>query len=313
MNNENLEKTLYRGKNEAETFFSNVDYASARNAVHQRLIRGKAKKAKPLWPFSVKAGFVAALMVSVAAVLLAVVLTVQGGGAQSMALSSQTVSLDKGDSDYLLNYFKVKEPKHSEPGLLSVLWELGGDDSEMVYSTVFDKCDEAYPASTIPFPDTSRNLVLIFSGDSGKDFIDYRLIGYNNNAVKVWWSQDYVPSGSIGVKDGVVVEQRDTGMDYYGVVVSHIVPYDVGNTGEVLLPVQSVRLRVGELILLVGSDSKMLRVSSQNGLFERMEQSGEVYGRDETLAYRAKAAGDDVLLLNGENMPESRLEVSVTE
>lgn len=312
MNNTDLEKTLYRGKNESDAFFSNYDYAFARNAVQQRISRSEARKAKPLWPFSLKVGFVAALMVCAAAVMFAVVFTVQSGGrAPDVALSSQTVSLDKGNSDLLLNYFKVKEAGHSEPGLMSVLWELGKDDSQMVYSTVFEKCKETYPASMIPLPD-KRNLMLIFSGDSSSNFIDYRLIGYSGEAVNVWWSQDYVQGGNLDVRDGVIVERRDDGMGL-GAVVSHIVPYDVSDMGEVLLPAENVQLRVGELILLVGSDAEMLEVSSQNGLFERIEQGGQIYGPEEAVAYRAKAAGDDVLLLKGNDISGGHLEVSVTE
>ena len=310
MNNEDMEKTLYRGRNESEAFFSGFDQASAREAVHQRVSGAAVKKPKPLWPFSLKAGFVAAVMISVAALLLAVVFTAQGGD-HSVALSSQTVSLDMENRDYLLNYFKVKEPKSSEPGLLSMLWELGGDGSEMVYSTVFNKCSETNPARAIPFPETSRNLILIFSGDSSRNFIDYRLIGYSDAAVKVWWSQDSVAGGNLDVRDGVIVEQRDMGA--YGVGVSHIVPYDTEATGEVLLPAQTVRLRVGELILLVGSGSEMLEVSSPNGLFERVDRSAEVYGHNEALAYKAKSAGEDVLLLSKEGRADSFLEVSVTE
>jgi hypothetical protein len=183
----------------------------------------------------------------------------------------------------------------------------------MVYSTVFENCDTTYPVSTIAFPETDRNLILIFSGDSDRDFIDYRLIGYSGNTVKVWWSQDYVQSGSLDVKDGVIVERREADAGFFDRVTSHIIPYDVDITGAVTLPVRSVDLHVGELILLVGSDSEMLEVSSQNGLFERMEQGGEVYGQDQALAYRAKAAGDDVLLLRGEDTQDSYLDVSVTE
>ncbi len=311
MNNEDLEKTLYRGRSESEAFFSGFDYASAREAVHRRVSGVVVKKPKPLWPFSLKVGFVAAVMISVAAILLAVVFTTQTRSISSVALSSQTVSLDSENQDYLLNYFKVKEPKSAEPGLLSVLWELGGDGSEMVYSTVFNKCSEPYPAKAIPFPETSRNLILIFSGDSNGNFIDYRLIGYSGDSVKVWWSQDSVEGGGLDVRDGVIVEKRNMGA--YGVVVSHIVPYDTEATGEVMLPAQTVRLRVGELILLVGSESEMLEVSSPNGLFERMERGGEVYGYDEALAYMAKAVGDDVLLLSKEGRENSFLEVSVTE
>lgn len=312
MDNMDLEKILQKGKTESDAFFSRIDHAQARNALKQRISHNTIRKEKPVWPRALKFGFSAAIVLLIAAVSLAVILeTSQGSKSlESVALSSQPVSLDDG-GNYFLNYFPVTPPGRSEPGIMSVLWQLNNKSSDIAYSTLFEKCDEAYPASDVVFPDKNRKLVLIYSGDNDEHFIDYRLIGYSGGSVNVWWSQDFVNGGTLDVKNGVVVERREDGLS--PAEVSYIVPYDVKSNGELLLPVESLQIRVGEMVMLVGSGLKTLEVSSENGLFEQTEQTGDIYGGTEALAYRAKQAGSDVLRLIDLDIYRGYLNINVVE
>lgn len=309
-----LEELLNSGKSESKSFFSQTDYKSAREAVQNRIALRSSVKPKPLWPFQLKAVFIAACFLAVICIFATILLSTpaqinnQGG-----TLAEQQVSLD-GDKNGLISYFTVKAPDNPGTSIMSVLWDTDSYNSQMLYSTVFDKCDETYPASSLTFPDTGRKLVLIFSGSNENDFIDYRIIGYNDNRVKEWLSQDYVPGGKLGVKDGMIMEQSTLpfGSGQGGTSVTYIIPYDIRMSGELILPVQNVRLHIGEQILFVGITDQMLDVSSANGLVEKVASEN---GADDqhTLEYRAKTKGSDVLLINGSNLTASGLKINIID
>lgn len=314
MYDERLERLLTQGKTESENIFSQTDYREARSAVHRRIAARADKKAKPLWPFQMKAVFVAVCFIAVVGILSAFIFKVPFSETKTQGdtIAEQKVRLDEG-KNAMLSYFPVKAPDNSQPSIMSVLWDTDNSDSQMLYSTVFNSCDVTYPASSLAFPDTGHNLVLIFSGNEQKDFIDYRIIGYNGNGVKEWLSKDFVPDGKLGLEGGLIREQRsakhEQGTD--GTSVTYIIPYDIRVSGELVLPVHDIRLRIGEHILLVGNAQQMLNVSSEKGLFEKVAQNGS--NDNNGLEYRATGKGNDVLLLKGNDITGKGLNVNIVE
>jgi hypothetical protein len=140
------------------------------------------------------------------------------------------------------------------------------------------------------------------------------------------WSQDFVPDGKLGVKDGVVVEQRssdeayadsDIKDNYYRMYtqISYIIPYKTGSMGEVLLPVEKLDVRVGEQILLVGDNSEnSLEVSSEKGMIKRVGQESNTNEKKQVLVFQAAYKGDDTLsLASGDNGSIRDLAVSIVD
>jgi len=324
-----LDKVLNKGKTASDNFFSHINYVLIGNEIKAKIYHGKIRKVKLLWSFPLKAGFVVAAMLVIVGITLGIVSGTQSihTNNKAAAVTQQTVSFN-GGKDCLISYIPVNSPDSSESSLMSVLWELntgspksretfGGindQHSQMLYSTMFEKCDMAYPASNIDFPDTGRSLVLIFSGDSQADFIDYRLLGYNDDSVKVWWSQDFVPGGKLGVKDGVIIEQRASGPDGGSgdTITTCIIPYEIQITGELMLPVQNLQLRVGEQVLLVGSNNAALNIDSQNGLVQRVDCAGNLGGLTGAASFRAIGSGNDILMVGGINIKSKGISVNIS-
>ncbi len=309
MDDRKLDNYISRGKDQANRFFSHEDYSLSREAVYARIDKGR--KPKPLWSFALKIVVVSAcLLCLVGITLVATYGSVNTDSKQPAAVASQTVSLGNADKDCLINYFPVSAPDYEESSLVSVLWELG-ESSKMMYSTIFERCDKPYPATAVDFPGTGDTIILILSGDSAKDFINYRLLGCGSDTVKVWREEDFITGGSIEMTDGLIVERR-VAQETDGAVVSHIVPYQILVTGELMLPVRELNVRVGDQILLVGSDSeKPLTVSFENGLFEIVDQQ-----KDDTaieLTYQATDAGNDVMLLKGQGAGSGYMNLHVME
>jgi len=88
--------------------------------------------------------------------------------------------------------------------------------------------------------------------------------------------------------------------------VTYIVPVQIA-AGALALPVNSLRLGVGEQLLLIGSGADEVMAQSQNGLMSRLDS--ERYGGSAVM-FMAVGAGEDVLRVGGEQS-ENRLAVSI--
>jgi hypothetical protein len=228
---------------------------------------------------------------------------------------------------YLISFFPILKPNHKEQSLMTIMWKMDGDgNSEIIYNSLFEKSDEPHPVSTIEFSDADSKLILISSGNRERRYMHYRLVEYSNDTINTLWSQDFVPDGKLGVKDGVVVEQRssdeayadsDIKDNYYRMYtqISYIIPYKTGSMGEVLLPVEKLDVRVGEQILLVGDNSEnSLEVSSEKGMIKRVGQESNTYEKKQVLVFQAAYKGDDTLsLVSGDNGSIRVLAVSIVD
>jgi hypothetical protein len=346
MNDLELEELLKRGKKESANFFSHVFshvcLNSTRNTVHRKisgqLLGQKVQKERPIRYrprfLPVNAAITAASLLIIIAVLLGtgIVRPKQEpyGNAVSSPVAEQTISLngnnssENGSENYLVSFFPIHKPNHKEQSLMTIMWKIDSDgNSEIIYSSLFEKSDEPYPVSTIEFSDADSKLILISSGNRERRYMHYRLVEYSNNTISTLWSQDFVPDGKLGFKDGVVVEQRSSDEAYpvsgisdnpyrMDTQISYIVPYKTGSMGEVFLPVEKLDVRVGEQILVVGENG--LRVSSEKGMIKRVGQESNTYGKEPGLVFQAAYKGNDVLsLVSKDNGSIRVLAVSIAD
>jgi len=345
MNDKELEELLKRGKKESANFFSHVYLNSIRNSVHRRisgqLPEQKAQEEKHIRHrmrvFPVSAAITAVSMLIIIVLLFGTGIVQLKQEPHSYFINSpvaeQTISLNDSSSeenssrDYLISFFPIYKPNHKEQSLMTIMWKMDNDgNSEIIYSSLFENSDEPYPVSTIDFSDVGSKLILISSGNTKGKYMHYRLVEYSNDTISTLWSQDFVPDGKLGVKDGVVIEQRSLNEadadsvysdDSYktDTQTSYIIPYKTGSLGEVFLPVEKLNVRVGEQILLVGDNiENILRVSSENGIIKSVMQEDNVYGKEQVLVFQAAYKGNDVLsLVNMDNGNIKALAVNIMD
>lgn len=313
MNEKRLEEWLHKGKTESEAFFSHSDL----NALKQKILQSAANehssessivllpKRKVRRSFWYRAGAAAAGMLLCATLLLTVVNRQPDCPDNPVSgMTQQPIQLDDSGKDYQVSFFPVEIPQ-SEPSIMSVLWTTDLDgQSEMLYTSLFESCNELYPVSTIALPGASSRFVLLTSGDSARGFIHYRLIGYAAGTMTTLWSQDYVPDGKLGVQDNMLIEQRSS--DKMQTQVSYILPYHVVDTATVSLPVEHLQLHVGDLVIFVGdSEEPLFDISAQTGMMRRVENGSDLYGEERGVAFVASGSGSDLLSLSKEKSPEA--------
>lgn len=339
MNDRELEEILKEGKKESECFFSNWSFSPLREVVKMRIHSSSSsnRSTKCATGFNwFSAGKLATGAVCVLILLVIFLLSssfFRLGPEESlkttdMPIAQQMVSLDDSDTVYLVNFLPVNKPNRKDYNLLALVWrENPQGDTEMVYSSLLEDSDEPYPVSTIRFAGTGNKLVLISSGDSRKNYLHYRLIGCSNDSIKTFWAQDFVPNGKLGIKEGILVEQRvsneipfdQKGKDNTNTprkLVTYIIPYKINNLGELILPADKIQMRVGEQILLIGdSNEKDFKVLSVNNIVKKVDQG---YPTDEgglSSAFYAKQKGEDILLLapDGDNSKAKPFRVKVVD
>ena len=306
MNDHELDQLLAKGKTESKRFFTGMQ------SWHRRIV-DEAVAPKRRRRLRMKTALAAAGILAATAAAVLVFTCPPAAVKQEQKLSHQTVALDDTSCEYEVNFVPVNMPKKEDTGFMMMLWQIEGDGaSQMIYSGLFSECDELYPVATMNLPGTSRSMLLVASGDSERDYLHYRLLSLEDDLATIWRSQDYVPSGTVEVQDGVIVEQRRPHTDIESAqpetVVTYIVPYGVSPTGSIVLPVDTLHLRVGEQILLTGSDSGELpAVKSVGGLLSALEA-------DEPLpVFQAAGAGSDTISVTNASGETAQLNVQIEE
>ena len=304
MNDHELDQLLARGKTESKRFFSGLQ-------TWHRRIADEATASKRRRRPRLKAALLAAGVFTAAAAVL-VLAAPPAAVSQPQTLAHQTVALDDSSREYEVNFLPVAMPRSENPGFMMMLWQIEGNgSSQMVYSGLFTECDKLYPVATMSLPGTSRSMLLVASGDSEKDYLHYRLLSLEDNLAIIWRSQDYVPGGTVEVRDDVLVEQRRPRTDLENAqpetVVTYIVPYGVSPAGGIVLPVDTLHLHVGEQILLTGSGSDLPAVKSVGGLLSALEADAPLP------VFQAAGAGSDTIAVTNTNGETTRLNVQIEE
>ncbi len=313
MNEKRFEEWLRKGKPEAETFFSHSNLHALKQDILRKAANGQNSRSSivPLPGRKVRRSSWYRAGAAVAGVLFCATLLLTVANRRPdcpdipvSGMTQQPVQLDDSGRDYQVSFFPVEIPQ-SEPSIMSVLWTTDMDgQSEMLYTSLFESCNELYPVSTIALPGASSRFVLLTSGDSDRSFIHYRLIGYAAGSVTTLWSQDYVPDGKLGVQDNVLIEQRSS--DKTQTQVSYILPYHVADTATVSLPVEHLQLHVGDLVIFVGdSEEPPFDIAAQTGMMRRVETGSDLYGGERGVAFVASGSGSDLLSLSKEKSHEA--------
>lgn len=265
MNDAELDRKLKTGKDQARRFFDGRFGAGlSADAVLGRGSRLSVRSRA--WSRACLAG----VCVAAAAVVCAVFALASGKhGAvvappANTALPEQTVCLSD-DKEYRMNTIPVDMPDDGG-GLMTVLRETDSD-ARIAYYSLFETGDTVYPALILAFPESETDMLLISAGDSARRSLGYRLIGFQGEILTTWWAQDGVPSGLLSMADGVAVEYRDDGNEAF---VTYIVPVQISSPGSLTLPVQTLRMAVGERILLIGAEGA--QAASESGLLAAEEQ-----------------------------------------
>jgi hypothetical protein len=313
MNDQQLDKFLKEGKKQSEGFFSQMNADAVRKAVAYKVSEpefgAKSVKKKALrWPLGLKIGMAAAVGLAACLTVFCFAYTPKQAETKPVTgpVAEQAVFLDNSDKNYLVSYMPVNVPKYPEPGLMTILWGMGGSsgkaDPEMLYSSLFEKCDEPYPASTIGFLGTDSKYILLSSGDSHKSYLHYRLIGFSEGAIKTFWSEDYVPNGNLDLMGGAVIEQRNAvyhqQAESEAARVSYIIPYKTDELGGLYLPVEKLQLHVGEQMLLVGDEGDDLKIRSKEGIVKEIDENGRVTAPGRGRVLQAYDRGDDVVSIS---------------
>ncbi len=305
MNDNELDRLLAIGKTESKRFFTGLQ------TWHRRMA-DEAAAPKPRRGLRMRTVLLAAGVLAAAAAVL--VLNISPATLRPQEkLSHQTVALDDSSREYEISFVPVDTPRQADPGFMMMLWQIEGNgSSQMVYSGLFTECDKLYPVATMNLPGTSRSMLLVASGDSERDYLHYRLLSLEDDLAFIWRSQDYVPSGTVEVRDGVLVEQRSrqSGLDNTlpERVVTYIVPYGASPTGGIVLPVDTLHLHVGERILLTGGgNGELPAVKSVGGLLSALEADSPLP------VFQASDLGNDTISVTNTKGETAQLNVQIEE
>jgi len=235
-------------------------------------------------------------------------------------VAKQTITLDDSKPVQLVDFIPVNRPDHGERSLMAILWGAGSDGGyKILYSSLLSDSDWPYPVSTIDFPGSSR-LALISSQDRKQRYLHYRLIGYSGQDIETYIEEDYVPGGKLGIRDGMLIEQRAAGDGAKGeagsekMVITFIIPYQIDDKGELLLPTDHVQLNVGEQLLLTGLDTESeIQFTSGGNSIKRVDEKEK--GKITSIKFSAFSPGEDYLLITPDSdiSKEKSLYIKVVE
>jgi hypothetical protein len=232
-----LEELLDTAKKEADQFFSGWEaQLTSLKISHKNGHKLKDKFPQPNWK---RLGLVFICL------LLCLFIPYQVN--KSSNALPQSIVLDEREPAQLVDFVPIVNPAHSKHSQLAVLWHINPQGQyELVYSSLFNDSVFPKPVSTLAFPDSPYSMALLSSEDGTKKYLHYRLIGYSQEDVKTFLAEDYVLGGKLNIEDGKMVEERDDGL------VTHIIPCQVDEDGELLLTADQVELQLGEELLLIG-------------------------------------------------------------
>lgn len=330
MDDREFDKFLAEGKKESDKFFSSVHLNTLRKTLLFKITQPTYSKTAVPRIFRtslIKAGIIAACVIVIGCVYFGLSENVKKQDITESPIAEQTVTFGDVDRDYKIGFYPITLPRVTEPNLMTILWKLDkGGSAEMVYSSLFEKCDQPYPISIISFPgELNSKILLISSGCTKQSYIHYRLVEFNEGDLITLWSQDFVPNGKLGIQDGVVVEQRhsalpNSNMDKnsnsraIGTQVSYIIPYITDQNGCIVLPVEVLKLHVGDQILLVGDDEILLQVNTDNGIVKSINEESKGAGEKQIHIFQAGSVGNDILRLHvNESQNDIALSLIITD
>jgi len=288
MDDKRLEELLQEAKAESERFFESWSPESCWQEVRKRIKSRRHRQG--LFPVNLGKGAIA-LACLLGLLLLPISFT------KTERFAPQRITLDEREPAQLVNFIPVSLPGQSKNNLLVVLWGKSPEGQyEVVYTSLFNDSAFPRPVYTLDFPGTPYKLALLSSQDDGQKYLHYRLIGYTDQAIDTILAEDYVLGGKLDVEEGKMVEEREDGS------VTHIVPYQVDEKGDLTLSADRVQLQLGEELMLIGLDlSKQVNFSLRKDILEEIEEKQE---RDISKArFMANNVGEERVLLIPDSNP----------
>lgn len=285
MDDNRLEELLQEAKNQADRFFAGWDLGPSRQKAKSRIQAGDFKKS-----FSLLARREWAKL-GLALVFLLLTLFFPYRIRQAKQYALQTVTLDERRPSQLVNFVPVTNPAHTGQGLLAVLWGLNPEGQyQVIYSSMFNDSVFPHPVSTLDFPGTPYRMALISSEDSEQKYLHYRLVGYTDQNVNTILAADYVPGGKLDIEEGKMVEEREDGS------VTHIIPYQIDDKGDLVLSADNIQLQIGEELLLIGFDlSNQVSFMAREDAIRKIDAGNEA---DKPEArFTANSVGEDCVRL----------------
>lgn len=121
-------------------------------------------------------------------------------------------------------------------------------------------------------------------------FNQVRYAGYEDPVISMLLAEDFIVQGDLAFRDGVLVEERASGM------VTRIIPYQMNPYGELVLATERVLLQVGEELLLVGVNlPHYVELSAGNYNIKKVNERGNGYISETRFSVRQP--GEDLLQL----------------
>jgi len=335
MKDRELDKKLEQARIEADRFFENLKFAPYRKIVQKKINNssdGKRRFQIGLLNNKKRIKGVAIIGIFIFLTIFLVPKTwdVYRYRYVSKQMGSpilqQSVKLDNRRLSHWFNFFMLNNPGQKDHNLLAVLWKMEPDGKyKMIYSSLLEETDIPKPPMIMEMPQTNNKFILISSKNKNKEYLHYRLISYEDNTIKTYLEENFIPDGKIEIKKGTLLEEKVQPDEYLKTkseqmsmlrkVVTRFVPYQFTGDGRIILSTNYVKLKKGDYLTLVGDNYKLVQVDFNKKLIKKV---GERTSSDKTIQktlFQAVESGIDFLKLRPDynDSIEERLLIEVIE
>jgi len=300
---DDLEKDLLKARNESNKFFSKFPCDTLNETIFLK-IKNDRKSRLSKKPLNFRLAAKLSVLSACCIVLLAVIFSLKTGFSfddnKQLSLgkpvSQQLIKFDNSDLYQWLYFFNINKPDKIDDNLLAVIWNSNtSGDYEMAYSSLLENSNKPCPITTITFPNDQASLVIISSQNDDKKYIHYRVLGYKENEFMSFIEQNYVTGGKIEVVDGVLKETRLAPNTYINEgdemrqLITYYIPYQSNESGDIILPVKSLKVNKGEFIAIIGDKNTPVETLNSDLLLYR------------DTAYKLLNIDESINLLHAEN------------
>jgi len=225
----------------------------------------------------------------------------------------ETIKLSEQDANQqFLDYFKINKPDKTGDNLLAVIWDSERNGRyEMAYSSLFENSNQPGPVLMIYFPSDMPDMAVISSYNNDMQFIHYRVLGYEEDQIVTLMEQNYIDEGKIEVNNGALKETRYVPKKQNN-IVTHYVPYQVDESGEIIPALQDIKINTGEYITFIGSTIYPVEIS-YSSLFSELKNDIIRADRELKILYAKNAGHDQVFLKPVYGGKPKTITVHVTE
>jgi uncharacterized protein YcfL len=268
MNDRELDQKLKIAKRQADKFFSNWKFEPCTREVEER-VNSLSNTSKSKLRLKTVSATVASLVIILILTFASNKVNLFNNNKASKAgtpILEQLIKLDDYEPAHLINFFQLNNPNGDSQNLLAVLWELDSNGKyQMIYNSILEDVDIPEPVEVMEMPVKHNKLVLISSKNIEQNHLHYRVMSYDNHTIKTLMEENYVPNGSIEIRNGMIIEKRiepvkslnsrsEEPSKEFRQIVTLLVPYQYNEKGDLVLSTNYVRLKRGEYLGFIGSE-----------------------------------------------------------